>query len=74
MNMKKEYFKFLEKVIPYHPKETELYYKKAQFFSELGMKTSSLNTYKTILMIDPEYPFVLGNVVEDKLKIVIGMD
>ena len=67
MNMKKEYLKFLEKVIPQHPKETELYYKKAQVFSELGMKTSSINTYKTILMIDPEYPFVLGNVVEDKL-------
>ena len=68
MNMKKEIiFKFLEKVIPYHPKETELYYKKAQVFSELGMKSRQLNTYKTILMIDPEYPFVLGNVVEDKL-------
>ena len=68
MNMKKEYLKFLEKVIPYHPKETELYYKKAQVFSELGMNTSSINTYKTILMIDSEYPFVLGNVVEDKLS------
>ena len=67
MNMKKEYLKFLEKVIPYHPKETELYYKKAQIFSELGMNTSSINTYKTILMIDPEYPYVLGNVVQDKL-------
>ena len=67
MNMKKEYLKFLEKVIPYHPKETELYDKKAQIFSQLGMNTSSINTYKTILMIDPEYPFVLGNVVEDKL-------
>ena len=67
MKMKKEYLKFLEKVIPYHPKETELYYKKAQIFSELGMNTSSINTYKTILMIDPEYPFVLGNVVQDKL-------
>jgi len=67
MDMKKECLKFLEKVIPYHPKETELYFKKAQVFSELGMNTSSINTYKTILMIDPEYPFVLGNVVEDKL-------
>ena len=67
MNMKKKYLKFLEEVIPYHPKETELYYKKAQIFSELGMNTSSINTYKSILMIDPEYPFVLGNVVEDKL-------
>ena len=67
MKMKKEYLKFLEKVIPYHPKETELYYKKAQIFSELGMNTSSINTYKTILMIDPEYPYVLGNVVQDKL-------
>lgn len=68
MNLKKEYLKFLENVIPYHPKETELYYKKAQIFSELGMNTSSINTYKTILMIDSEYPFVLGNVVEDKLS------
>ena len=67
MNMKIEYLKFLEKVIPYHPNETELYYKKAQVFSELGMNASSINTYKTILMIDPEYPFVLGNVVQDKL-------
>ncbi len=67
MNMKKEYLKCLEKAIPYHPKETELYYKKAQVFSELGMNTQSINTYKTILIIDPEYPFVLGNIVEDKL-------
>ena len=67
MNMKKEYLKFLEKVIPYHPKETEFYFKKAFVLSELGMNTQSINTYKTILMIDPEYPFVLGNVVEDKL-------
>ena len=67
MKMKKEYLKFLEKVIPYHPKETELYFKKAFVFSELGMNTQSINTYKTILMMDPEYPFVLGNIVEDKL-------
>jgi len=67
MNMKKEYLKFLEKVIPYHPKETELYFKKAFVFSELGMNTQSISTYKTILMIDPEYPYVLGNIVEDKL-------
>ena len=74
MNMKKEYLKFLEKVIPYHPKETELYYKKAQVLSELGMNYQSINTYKTILMIDPEYPFVLGNVVEDKLLNCDWMD
>ena len=64
MNMKEEYLKFLEKVIPHHPKETDLYYKKAQVLSELGMNYQSLNTYKTILMIDPEFPFVLGNVVK----------
>ena len=68
MNMKEEYLNFLEKIIPFHPKETDLYYKKAQVLSELGMNYQSLNTYKTILMIDPEFPFVLGNVVNDKLK------
>ena len=32
------------------------------------MKSRALNTYKTILMIDPNYPFVLGKVIDDKLK------
>ncbi len=68
LNKKEELLKFLEYVIPHHPKDTDLYYKKAYVLSELGMNSQSLNTYKTILMIDPEYPFVLGNLVSDKLK------
>ena len=68
LNKKDELLKFLNNVIPHHPNNTELYYKKAYVLSELGMNSQSLNTYKTILMIDPEYPFVLGNLVNDKLK------
>ena len=68
MSKKEDALKFLDKVIPYHPKNSELYNEKAEILSELGMNSRSLNTYKTILMIDPNYPFVLGKVVDDKLK------
>jgi len=68
MRKKEDALKFLDKVIPYHPKNSELYNEKAEILSELGMNSRSLNTYKTILMIDPNYPFVLGKVVDDKLK------
>ena len=68
LNKKEEALQFLEKVIPYHPKNSELYNLKADIFLDLGMKSRALNTYKTILMIDPNYPFVLGKVIDDKLK------
>lgn len=68
MRKKEDALKFLDKVIPYHPKNSELYNEKAEILSDLGMNSRSLNTYKTILMIDPNYPFVLGKVVDDKLK------
>ena len=67
LNKKEETLKFLEKVISHHPKNTELYNEKAQVLSELGLYSQSLNTYKTIFVIDPDFPFVLGNIVSDKL-------
>ena len=68
LNKKEETLKFLEKVIPYHPKNTELYNEKAQVLSELGLNSQSLNTYKTIFVMDPDFPYVLGNIVSDKLS------
>ncbi len=68
MNKKEESLKFLEKAIQYHPKNTELYNEKAQVLSDLGMNRQSLDTYRTILMMDPDFPFALGNIVSDKLK------
>lgn len=68
LNKKEETLKFLEKIIPYHPNNTELYNEKAQVLSELGLNSQSLSTYKTIFMMEPDYPFVLGNIVSDKLK------
>ncbi len=68
LNKKEEILKLLEKVIPNHPKNTELYNEKAQVLSELGLNSQSLSTYKTIFMMEPDYPFVLGNIVSDKLR------
>tara|TARA_B100001057_G_scaffold286762_1_gene286870 strand:- start:3090 stop:5066 length:1977 start_codon:yes stop_codon:yes gene_type:complete len=68
LNKREETLEFLEKVIPHHAKNTELYNEKAQVLSELGLNTQSLNTYKTIFMLDPDFPFVLGNIVSDKLR------
>ena len=68
LNKKEETLKFLERVISHHPKNTELYNEKAQVLSELGLNTQSLNTYKTIFMMDPDFPYVLGNIVSDKLR------
>ena len=56
---------------PYKKKKlpnSELYNLKADILLELGMNSRALNTYKTIMMIDPNYPFVLGKVIDDKLK------
>ena len=68
LGKEKEALEFLEKVIPYHPKNSELYNLKADILLELGMNSRALNTYKTIMMIDPNYPFVLGKIMDDKLK------
>lgn len=68
MNKKEELLKFLNEVIPYHPQNTEFYSEKAKVLSSMGMRTQSINTYKTIYMLDPDFPDVLGSIVSDKLS------
>ena len=67
LNKKKNLLKFLDDAIKYHPENAELYNYKAKIFSELGMNSQSRNTYKTVYMLDPNFPYVLGNIVNDKL-------
>ena len=67
LNKKKDLLKFLDDAIKYHPENAELYNYKAKIFSELGMNSQSRNTYKTVYMLDPNFPYVLGNIVNDKL-------
>ena len=67
LNKKKDLLKFLDDAIKYHPENAELYNYKAKIFSELGMHSQSRNTYKTVYMLDPNFPYVLGNIVNDKL-------
>ncbi len=68
MNKKEELLKFLNEVIPYHPQNTEFYSEKAKVLSSMGMRAQSINTYKTIYMLDPDFPDVLGSIVSDKLS------
>ena len=68
LNKKEESLKFLDQAISHHPNEIELYNEKAQILSELGMNSQSLNTYRSILIMDPDFPYVLGNIVRDKLE------
>ena len=68
MNKKEELLKFLNEVIAYHPQNTEFYSEKAKVLSSMGMRAQSINTYKTIYMLDPDFPDVLGSIVSDKLS------
>ena len=36
--------------------------------SEISREADAINTYKSAYLVDPDYPFVLGNIVVDKLK------
>lgn len=67
LNKKKDLLNFLDDAISYHPKNAELYNHKAKILSALGMKSQSMNSYKTVYMLDQNFPYVLGNIVNDKL-------
>ncbi len=67
LNKKKDLLKFLDDAIKHYPDNAELYNNKAKILSELGLKTQSSNTYKTVYMLDPNFPYVLGHIVNDKL-------
>ena len=68
LNKKEESLKILDQAISHHPNEIEFYNEKAQILSELGMNSQSLNTYRSILIMNPDFPYVLGNIVRDKLE------
>ena len=67
LNKKKDLLNFLDNAIGYHPNNAELYNHKAKILSAVGMNSQSINSYKTVYMLDQNFPYVLGNIVNDKL-------
>ena len=67
MDKKKEALKFLNEIINFLPNEAYLYNEKALILSELGRHTESINSFKSAYLLDPGYPFILGNILFDKL-------
>tara|TARA_Y100000816_G_scaffold249228_1_gene198711 strand:+ start:706 stop:2685 length:1980 start_codon:yes stop_codon:yes gene_type:complete len=67
MDKKDDALKFLEEIIHKIPNNAYLYHEKALILSQLGRETEAINSYKSTYLIDPSYPFVLGNIVFDKL-------
>ena len=68
MDKKKEALSFLDEMIYYNPNDAYLYNEKALILSQLNREIEAINSYKTAYIINPDYPFVLGNIVFDKLK------
>ena len=68
MNKKNDLLKFLNEKINRFPTNAYFYNEKALVLSEIGREADAINTYKSAYIVDPDYPFVLGNIVVDKLK------
>ena len=68
MNKKNDLLKFLNETITQFPTDAYFYNEKALALSEIGREADAINTYKSAYLVDPDYPFVLGNIVVDKLK------
>ncbi len=68
MDKKKEALSFLDEMINYNPNDAYLYNEKALILSQLNKQVESINSYKSAYLIDPDYPYVLGNIVFEKLK------
>ena len=67
LNKKIDALKFLDEMISSNPNEAFYYNEKALILSQLGRELESVNSYKSAYLIDPDYPFILGNIVFNKL-------
>ena len=67
MKKKQEILKFLNDMIIQFPYDAFFYSEKALVLSDLGKETEAINSYKSAYLIEPDYPFVLGKIVFDKL-------
>ena len=67
MKKKQDILKFLNDMIVQFPDDAFFYSEKALVLSDLGKETEAINSYKNAYLIEPEYPFVLGQIVLDKL-------
>ena len=67
MKKKNDILKFLNDTIIQFPDDAYFYNEKALVLSDLGKETEAINSYKSAYLIEPEYPFVLGQIVLDKL-------
>ena len=67
MDKKNDALKILDEMINLTPYNAYLYNEKALILSQMDKQTEAINSYKSAYLIDPDYPFVLGNIVFDKL-------
>ncbi len=67
MEKKKDILKFLNDMIIQFPDDAFFYSEKGLVLSDLGKQREAINSYKSAYLIEPDYPYILGNIVFDKL-------
>ena len=67
INKLNDALKFIDEMIKVSPNNAYFYNEKGLILSEQGKEIEAINSYKSAYIIDPDYPFVLGNIIFDKL-------
>ena len=67
MSRDKEALVTLNNLISINPTDAELLFSKGQLLSNLGRKNEAITSYKNTYLLDQNFPFILGYLVEAKL-------
>ena len=67
MSRDKEALVTLNSLISINPTDAELLFSKGQLLSNLGRKNEAITSYKNTYLLDQNFPFILGYLVEAKL-------
>ena len=59
----------LDKLLIYEPDNIDFYVQKADILSEINNHTEAIKNYKTAYTLNPDHPFLLGDMIHAKSKI-----
>ncbi len=69
MNKKKEALELLNELVQIDSGDPQIYFEKAETLASLGRTSEAIESYKNTYILDPNYPYVLGHLVYEKLNI-----
>jgi len=67
MDRNQEALELLNILISNNPADADLLFSKGQLLSDLGRKNEAITSYKNTYLLDQNFPFILGYLVEAKL-------